>query len=113
MKTPINPFKQALAQGKTQIGLWLSLAHFMSTEICTGAAFDRLLPDGAHSPNTLSTLLSQLQAVTAYPDTHPVRRLPPGHDESGAALIKQFLDLEFQSRLVPMVDTPVTTCTVY
>lgn len=105
MKTPTNLFKQAIAGQQAQIGLWVSLAHPISTEICAGAGFDWLLLDGEHSPNTLSTLLAQLQAVAGYPGTHAVGRVPLGHGEAGTALIKQFLDLGFQTLLVPMVDT--------
>ncbi|MDP3701692.1 MAG: HpcH/HpaI aldolase/citrate lyase family protein [Hylemonella sp.] len=105
MKTPVNPFKQAIANRQAQIGLWVNLANPISTEICAGAGFDWLLLDGEHSPNTLSTLLAQLQAVAAYPATHAIGRVPLGHGEAGTALIKQFLDLGFQTLLVPMVDT--------
>jgi 4-hydroxy-2-oxoheptanedioate aldolase len=106
MKTPTNPFKQALQNKQAQIGLWVNLANPISTEICAGAGFDWLLLDGEHSPNTLTTLLGQLQAVAAYPGTHAIGRVPLGHGEAGTALIKQFLDLGFQTLLVPMVDTP-------
>jgi len=105
MKTPANLFKQAIARQQAQIGLWVNLANPVSTEICAGAGFDWLLLDGEHSPNTLTTLLAQLQAVAAYPGTHPIGRVPLGHGEAGTALIKQFLDLGFQTILVPMVDT--------
>lgn len=105
MKTPTNLFKQAIAKRQAQIGLWVSLANPISTEICAGAGFDWLLLDGEHSPNTLTTMLAQLQAVAAYPGTHAIGRVPLGHGEAGTALIKQFLDLGFQTLLVPMVDT--------
>ena len=105
MKTPTNLFKQAIASKRAQIGLWVNLANPVSTEICAGAGFDWLLLDGEHSPNTLTTMLAQLQAVAAYPGTHTVGRVPLGHGEAGTALIKQFLDLGFQTILVPMVDT--------
>ncbi len=105
MKTPTNLFKQAIANKQAQIGLWVNLANPISTEICAGAGFDWLLLDGEHSPNTLTTLLAQLQAVAAYPGTHAIGRVPLGHGEAGTALIKQFLDLGFQTLLVPMVDT--------
>lgn len=105
MKTPTNLFKQAIANRQAQIGLWVNLANPVSTEICAGAGFDWLLLDGEHSPNTLSTMLAQLQAVAAYPGTHAIGRVPLGHGEAGTALIKQFLDLGFQTILVPMVDT--------
>jgi len=105
MQTPTNRFKQAIANQQAQIGLWVNLANPVSTEICAGAGFDWLLLDGEHSPNTLTTMLAQLQAVAAYPGTHAIGRVPLGHGEAGTALIKQFLDLGFQTLLVPMVDT--------
>lgn len=105
MKTPTNLFKQAITRQQAQIGLWVNLANPVSTEICAGAGFDWLLLDGEHSPNTLTTMLAQLQAVAAYPGTHAIGRVPLGHSEAGTALIKQFLDLGFQTILVPMVDT--------
>ncbi|KRH99485.1 HpcH/HpaI aldolase/citrate lyase family protein [Curvibacter sp. PAE-UM] len=105
MKTPVNPFKQAIAKQQAQIGLWVNLGHPVSTEICAGAGFDWLLLDAEHSPTTLPTLLSQLQTIAAYPGSHPIGRVPLGHGEAGTATIKQFLDLGFQTLLVPMVDT--------
>ena len=105
MKTPANTFKQAIASKQAQIGLWLGLANAYTSEICAGAGFDWLLLDGEHSPNSLPSLLGQLQAIAPYP-SHPIARVPLGHGEAGTALIKQYLDLGFQTLLVPMVDTP-------
>jgi len=101
MKTPVNPFKQALAQRRAQIGFWVSLANGLSAEICAGAGFDWLLIDGEHSPNGLQELLAQAQAIAAYPETHAIARVPTGD----AVLIKQYLDVGLQTLLVPMVDT--------
>ncbi len=101
MKTPVNPFKQALAQGRSQIGLWVGLASGLSAEICAGAGFDWLLIDGEHAPNGLQDLLGQAQAIAAYPETHAIARVPTGD----AVLIKQYLDVGLQTLLVPMVDT--------
>jgi len=106
MQTPKNTFKAALAAKQAQIGLWLSLGSPYSAEICAGAGFDWMLIDGEHGPNDTLTLLSQLQAIAAYPGTHPVARMPMGHGEIGEMLIKQYLDLGVQTLLVPMVDTP-------
>jgi 4-hydroxy-2-oxoheptanedioate aldolase len=105
MKTVLNPFKQALADKRAQIGLWLGLADAYSAEICAGAGFDWLLIDGEHSPNDLRSILGQLQAMAPYP-VHPIARVPVGHGNIGTALIKQYLDLGVQTLLVPMVDTP-------
>jgi 4-hydroxy-2-oxoheptanedioate aldolase len=102
MQTPVNHFKQALQRRKPQIGFWLNLANTVSTEIAAGAGFDWLLIDTEHSPNTLPTLLTQLQTVAAYPGTQAVVRVPV----FDSTLIKQYLDMGAASILVPMIDTP-------
>jgi 4-hydroxy-2-oxoheptanedioate aldolase len=96
-----NPFKQALAERRPQIGLWLSLAQAYAAEICASAGFQWLLIDGEHAPNDVRSMLAQLQAVAAYP-VQPVVRAVSGE----TALIKQLLDIGVQNLLVPMVDTP-------
>ena len=100
MEMPVNTFKQALRDGRPQIGLWVGLANAYCAEICAGAGFDWLLIDGEHAPNDLQTLLAQLQAVAPYP-SHPIIRVPIG-DVTG---IKQILDLGVQTLLVPVVET--------
>ena len=100
MPVPTNPFKQALKEGRPQIGLWQSMASAYSAEICAGAGFDWLLLDGEHAPNDVPTMLAQLQAVESYP-THAIARPPIGD----VVLIKLYLDLGFQTLLIPLVDT--------
>ena len=95
-----NPFKQALREGRKQIGLWQALANPYTAEICAGAGFDWLLFDGEHAPNSIPTMLAQLQAVAPYP-VHPVGRVPTGD----TVVIKQYLDIGFQTLLVPFVET--------
>ena len=106
MTNNTNAFKQALANQQAQIGLWLSLANAYTSEICAEAGFDWLLLDGEHAPNDLRSMLAQLQAIAPFPASHPIGRIPLGHGEAGVANIKQYLDLGFQTLLVPMVDTP-------
>lgn len=106
MKTPVNPFKQGLANKQIQIGLWVGLPDAYTTEICAGADFDWLLLDGEHAPNDLPHLVAQAQAVAGYPGTHAIARVPMGHGHVGEMLIKQYLDVGIQTLLVPMVDTP-------
>jgi len=105
MKTPHNPFKQALIQKQAQIGCWVGLPDAYSTEICAGAGFDWLLLDGDHAPNDIPRWLALAQAVAAYPGTHAIARVPMGHGHVGEMLIKQYLDIGIQTLLVPMVDT--------
>lgn len=95
-----NGFKQALAAGRLQIGLWTSLADAYAIEIVASAGYDWLLIDAEHGPNDLRSVLEQLQAVAAYP-THPVVRLPT----DDPVLIKQYLDIGAQSLLIPMVES--------
>ncbi|BDH45529.1 4-hydroxy-2-oxo-heptane-1,7-dioate aldolase [Salmonella enterica subsp. enterica serovar Choleraesuis] len=97
-----NPFKQALKEGKPQIGLWLGLANGYSAELLAGAGFNWLLIDGEHAPNDVRSILGQLQAIAPYP-SHPVVR-PVKND---TAVIKQLLDIGAQTLLVPMVQNAV------
>lgn len=112
MQTPLNPFKQALAEGRPQIGLWAALASPYSTELIAGTGYDWLLIDGEHAPNDVRSTLAQLQAVAsaqhAFGDarSHPVVRLPVGAGDVGTTLIKQVLDIGAQTLLIPMIDTP-------
>lgn len=95
-----NSFKQALAEGHAQIGLWQALASPVTAEICAGAGFDWLLFDGEHGPNGIPSLVEQLRAVAPFA-VHAVGRPPIGETH----LIKQYLDIGFQSLLIPLVET--------
>ena len=73
MELPVNHFKHAIAAGRQQIGLWVSLANPYSAEICAGAGFDWILLDGEHSPNDPLSVMPQLQAAAPYPVSPIVR----------------------------------------
>lgn len=62
--------------------------------------YDWLLIDGEHAPNTMQTLLAQLQAVSPFA-VEPIARVPLGE----SVALKQYLDLGFTTLLVPMVDS--------
>lgn len=97
-----NRFKQAIkSKDAKQIGLWLSLMNGYTAEVCAaGAGFDWFLIDGEHAPNTLDTVLHQLQAIAPYGVTPVVR--PPNRD---ADAIKLLLDMGVQNFLIPMVES--------
>lgn len=99
MKNPANTFKQALREGRPQIGLWLGLADGYVAELLATTGFDWLLIDAEHAPNGIRTVLSQLQAVAPYPGHAIVRPV-----QGDTALIKQYLDLGVQTLLVPMIE---------
>lgn len=98
MKHPVNAFKQALRQGRSQIGLWHGLASPYVADLCAGLGYDWILLDGEHVPNTVQTLLAQLQAVSAHPIAPIVR--PSWNDP---VQIKLLLDMGAQNLLIPMV----------
>ncbi|MFI1459105.1 HpcH/HpaI aldolase family protein [Nocardia carnea] len=108
--TPPNRFKQRLATGEQQIGLWTVLANGYTAEILAGCGYDWLLIDAEHGPNDLRSVLEQLQGIAAAATvlggraaelSQPVVRLPHGDP----ALIKQYLEIGVRNLLVPMVDT--------
>lgn len=100
MSAPKNEFKMALKNHEVQIGLWLGLANSYTAELIASAGFDWLLVDGEHAPNTLQTMLGQLQAIAPYP-SHPIVR-PAWADHVS---LKQILDLGVQTVLAPMIDS--------
>lgn len=98
MDCPTNGFKQALREGKQQIGLWCTLPGGYAAEAMAGAGYDWMMFDTEHSPADPLTVLSQLQAVAPYPVEAVVR--PASNDP---VLIKRFLDLGAQTLLIPYV----------
>jgi 4-hydroxy-2-oxoheptanedioate aldolase len=94
----VNRLKRALREGRPQIGLWSSLSSHVSVEVIAGSGFDWLLLDTEHSPNELTMVHSQLQAMAGGTASAVVR--PIWND---AVVIKRLLDIGVQSLLVPWV----------
>ena len=100
MSIPQNRFKLALVEGRQQIGLWCSIPGSFTAEALAVTGYDWLLLDTEHSPNEVTDVLAQLQAVAPY-DVSPVVR-PAAND---VVLIKRFLDLGAQTLLIPFIQT--------
>jgi 4-hydroxy-2-oxoheptanedioate aldolase len=100
MKLPVNRFRQALAEGRQQLGLWCSLPSAYAAEVVAGSGFDWLLLDTEHSPADVPTVLGQLQATAAYDVSAIVR--PASND---IVLIKRYLDIGAQTLLIPYVQS--------
>ena len=94
----LNSFKVALSNKQPKLGLWLALAHAYSAEIVAQAGYDWLLIDGEHAPNSIDSILAQLQALAPY-EVEPVVR-PAWND---AVEIKRLLDIGVRTILIPMV----------
>jgi len=93
-----NALKTALAAGKTQRGIWMSLTSPMVAEIVGDAGFDWVLIDGEHSPNDLGSIRAQLQAMRG--STSAIMARPPWND---MVLIKQYMDAGVQNFIIPFV----------
>ncbi|MET0726016.1 MAG: aldolase/citrate lyase family protein [Leifsonia sp.] len=96
---PDATFRAVLAATDRPLaGMWVSSGSAVAAEICAGSGLDWILVDVEHGPNTLETVLAQLQAIAGHPVTAVVR--VPSADP---VLIKQFLDIGAQNLVVPMV----------
>ena len=100
MQSIHNKFKQAILSGQKQIGLWSHLCSPISIEILADCGYDWLLLDMEHSPNDLSEVLSQLQAMKGGTATPIVR--PPWND---MVTFKRLLYIGVQNLLVPYIQT--------
>jgi len=98
MEMPVNRLKRALAEKRPQIGLWSALSSHISVEVVAGSGFDWLLLDTEHSPNELTMVQSQLQAMERGTASAVIR--PAWNDP---VRLKRLLDIGVQSFLVPMV----------
>lgn len=97
---PKNAFKQALREGRQQIGFWSTLPDPYVSELLSMAGFDWLLLDVEHSPTDVRLMMLQLQAARGSSTTLIVR--PPVNDR---VLIKQYLDIGAQTLLLPMIQS--------
>jgi 2-keto-3-deoxy-L-rhamnonate aldolase RhmA len=95
---PRNTFKQALAERRRQIGLWVTFAHQPIAEVLADSGFDWLLFDMEHSPTDLHQTGQQLLAVRGR-GVAPIVRLPV-HD---MAWTKRVLDAGAPNLMVPNI----------
>ncbi|MDF1727505.1 MAG: HpcH/HpaI aldolase/citrate lyase family protein [Sulfitobacter sp.] len=95
-----NTFKQALIEGRQQIGIWQMTRDVQITEMLGLCGFDWLLIDCEHTPNSEADVLAKLQALNGS-DTMPAVR-PSCLNVSE---IKRLLDVGAQTIIVPYVQT--------
>ena len=97
---PENRFRRAIAAGRPQIGLWLSLVSPASTEVAAGAGFDWLIIDMEHSANDLPEVLQHLRAAEGG-TAEPVVRLPWNEP----VIVKRLLDAGARTLLFPFIQS--------
>jgi len=97
---PINHFKQALADKKVQIGLWLMSCAPSVCEAVASAGFDWLVIDMEHSPNDVGDVMHQLRSLVGG-TAEPIIRLP----WNDPVLVKRLLDCGVRSFLFPFIQS--------
>ncbi len=96
-----NVFKENLAAGKRQLGLWLALDSPTATEILAGSGYEWLLLDLEHNCIDVSSVVHHLRAARGG-TAELVVRVPSGGD---TVLFKRLLDAGVRSFMVPMVQS--------
>lgn len=100
MELPNNPFNRAIAAGKKQIGLWISLCSNFAAEVVSTAGYDWALIDMEHSANDYFSVLGQLQVFAGSRTTALVRV-----EWNDAVAVKRLLDLGAPGLLFPMIQS--------
>ena len=93
-----NLFKQGLAQGRKQFGLWLSLESPNVTEVMAGSGYDWLLLDMEHTCLDTSQVADHLRAARGG-TAELVVRIPWNEP----VIVKRLLDAGVRSIMVPFV----------
>jgi len=96
-----NPVRDALKQGKVQLGAWLNLGSSMAAETMAGAGFDWLCVDAEHSLFDLNTCAESFRAIEARGIVPFVRAWD--HD---TVTMARLLDAGAYGIVVPHVSTP-------
>ncbi len=98
MDMPRNAFKAALKEGRTQIGMWVTIPDPGVVELLAGCGYDWLLLDTEHSAMDAVDTMRLMQAAAPYPVSTIVR---PGWNNP--VEIKKLLDCGAQTLLIPYV----------
>lgn len=96
-----NLLKEQLQEESISYGLWNAIANPYVAELCAGAGYDWVVIDAEHAPFDERSILLQLQAMAAYPETQVLVR-PPSAD---AVFLKKMLDFGVQSFVIPMIES--------
>lgn len=96
----VNAMKQALRNGKTQLGTWLSIPEPLSAERVASVDWDWLLIDMEHGPIDIKAVATMCATIMKGPASPvPIVRVPMGSVEH----IKRVLDAGSWGILAPMV----------
>ncbi|MVW70626.1 MULTISPECIES: 2-dehydro-3-deoxyglucarate aldolase [unclassified Bordetella] len=101
MTSPVpNRFRQQILARERLIGFWMCMSNHLTAELAGLAGYDWLLVDGEHSPNEISLMMQQLQALQGS-NSAAVGR-PSWNDP---VEIKRMLDIGFYNLLIPFIES--------
>lgn len=100
MKTPENQFLRAIRAGEKQVGLWVTLAAPLVSDVIAGAGFDWVVVDMEHTPNDYMSVINQLRSFAGTGTTPLVRP-----DWNDPVKVKRLLDAGAPGLVFPMVQT--------
>ncbi len=100
MDRQTNAFKAALEARTPQVGLWMAMASAYAAELCGQCGYDWYVIDAEHAPNTITTVVAQLQAMQGC-GGEPVLRIPV----NDLNFLKQATDAGVRTILAPMIET--------
>ncbi|MDG2340129.1 MAG: HpcH/HpaI aldolase/citrate lyase family protein [Paracoccaceae bacterium] len=93
-----NKFKDAIQNGRRQIGLWVGTRDSVLTEMLAHTGFDCITIDCEHTMHDISSVVQGLQAMNGSGISAIVR--PPSND---AVFLKRLLDAGVQNFVIPYV----------
>jgi len=94
-----NRVKAMIKEGKTAIGIWISIGHPDVTEILSRVGFDFFMIDTEHGPLSIETVQTLMMTMNGS-DTVPFVRVA----NNDPVLIKRALDIGAYGLLIPLVN---------
>jgi len=95
-----NRLREILRRGEVAIGMTVSIGHPLITDILGGIGFDFINFDLQHSPLSIESTLSMMQAMS-FSETTPIIRVPWNE----FAIINSALDIGAHGIIIPFVNT--------
>jgi len=95
-----NRVKAMIREGKTAIGIWISIGHPDVTEILSRVGFDFFMLDLEHGPLSIETTQTLMMAMNGS-DTVPMIRVA----FNDPVLIKRALDIGAYGLLIPLINS--------
>jgi len=95
-----NRLREILKRGEVAIGMTVTIGHPFITDILGGIGFDFINFDMQHSPLSIESTLSMMQAMS-FSETTPIVRVPWNE----FAIINSALDIGAHGIIIPFVNT--------